>query len=197
MDAAELGTSGQVVTTRAFRLSSPLLAVAITLVVIAAGCAGWFGWSWYHAEHSGTVASARLRDQVLQQGEQAVLNFNTLDYRHLGQGLGLWQSSSTGTLHAEITRGQAQFEQAVRKAKTVTTAMILDAALTSLNPQARTASIIVAVQITVKPPTGQATTKQSRLEGSLQQTSQGWKLSALGQVPVGTAGAATGQGATP
>ena len=90
------------------RPPSPLLAVAIALVVIAAGCAGWFGWSWYHAQHSASAASARLRDQVLREGEQAVQNFNTLDYRHLSQGLSLWQASSTGTLHSEITAGQAQ-----------------------------------------------------------------------------------------
>ena len=185
-------------TTRAFRLSNPLLAVAITVAVIAAACAGWFGWSWYHAAHSGSLASARLRDQALRQGELAVQDFNTLDYRHLSQGLSTWQQSSTGTLHAEISRGQAQFEQLVRKAKTITTATVLDAALTSLNQQARTASIIVALQITVKPATGAATTKQARLDGTLQQTSTGWKLSALGQVPVGTAGgAAAGPGTSP
>ncbi len=176
------------VTTRAFRLSNPLLAVAIAVAVIAAGCAGWFGWSWYHAEHSGSVASARLRDQVLRQGEQEVQNFNTLDYRNLSHGLSLWQSSSTGTLYTQVTRGQAQFEQVVRKARTVTTATVLDAALTSLNPHAGTAGIIVALQITVKPPTGTATVKLSRLQGTLQKTGSGWKLSALGQVAVGTAG---------
>ena len=178
------------VTTRAFRLSNPLLAVAIAVVVVAAGCAGWFGWSWYHSAHSGSLASARLRDQVLREGEQAVQNFNTLDYRNLNRGLSLWQSSSTGTLHSEVTSGQAQFRQAVLKAKTVTTAQVLDAALTSLNPQAGTAGIIVALQITVKPSTGAPTTKQSRLAGTLQLTGGVWKLSTLGQVPVGSAGSA-------
>ena len=184
-------------TTRAVRPSSPLLAVAIALVVIAAGCAGWFGWSWYHAQHSASVASARLRDQVLREGEQAVQNFNTLDYRHLSQGLSLWQASSTGTLHSEITAGQAQFEQQISKAKTVSTATVLDAALTSLNPQAGTATIIVALQITVQPQTGAATTKLSRLEGALQQTGSGWKLSGLAQVPVGAAAPSTGSSTAP
>lgn len=177
--------------TRAFRRPSPLLAVSIALVVIAAGCAAWFGWSWYRAEHSSSAASARLRDEVLREGEQAVQNFNTLDYRNVGQGLDLWQASSTGTLRSQITRGRAAFEQEVRQAKTITTATILDAALTSLNPQAGTATIMAAVQITVKPSTGAATTKQSRLEGGLELTSSGWKLSSLGQVPVGTAGSGT------
>ena len=183
------------VTTRAFRLSNPLLAVAIAVAVIAAGCAGWFGWSWYHATHSGSLASARLRDQVLQQGELAVQDFNTLDYRSLGQGLSTWEASSTGLLHAEITRGQAQFERAVRQARTVTTATVLAAALTSLG--SRTASIIVALRITVQPPTGPATTKLSRLDGALQLTSSGWKLSALGQVPVGASGPAASASPSP
>jgi Mce-associated membrane protein len=48
--------------------------------------------------------------------------------------------------------------------------------------------IIVALQITVTPAHGTAATKQSRQEGSLTRTSSGWKLSSLGQVPVGAAG---------
>jgi Mce-associated membrane protein len=168
---------------------NPLLYVAIALVIIAAACAGWFGWSWYHSSHSASLAAARVRDQALQQGEQAVQNFNTLDYRTVGVGLDLWQQSSTGALLHEITMGRRQFEQEIRKARTVTTASILDGALTALNTRAGTAQIIVALQITVTPPTGAPTTKQSRLQGSLVETAGGWKLSALGQVPVGTAGA--------
>ena len=185
------------VTTRAFLRSSPLLAVAIALVIIAAGFAGWTGWSWYHAEHSGSVAGARVRDEVLREGQQAVQNFNTLDYRRLDQGLNLWESSSTGTLHREIASGRAQFEQQIRKARTVTTATVLDAALTSLDPHARTATILVALQITVKPQAGSPTVKQSRLEGTLQQTSSGWKLSALGQVPTGAAAPGSGPSTSP
>jgi Mce-associated membrane protein len=179
-----------VVTTRPSRLSSPLLVVAIAVAVIAAGCAGWFGWSWYRAAHSTSLTSARVRDQVLEQGEQAVQNLNTLDYRHLGRGLALWQQSSTGTLLHEVTTGRPQFEKAVRQARTVTTATVLDAAVTTLNEQAGTASIIVALQITVTPSKGSPSTKQTRLEGALARTADGWKLSALGQVPVGTPGAA-------
>jgi Mce-associated membrane protein len=181
-----LRISGQVVTTRASWRPGPLLAVSIALVIIAAACAGWFGWSWYNAEHSGSAAGARVRDEVLREGQQAVQNFNTLDYRHLDQGLNLWEESSTGTLHGQIAAGRAQFEQQIRKAKTISTATILDAALTSLNQPARTARIIVALQITVRPQTGPSTTKQSRLAGTLQRTPSGWKLASLGQVPVGT-----------
>jgi Mce-associated membrane protein len=164
------------------------------LVVLAAVFAGWAGWSWYSAANAGPSASAQLRDQVLQAGEQAVQNFNTLDYRKVAQGLALWEQSSTGTLHDEIVAGRAQFARQIQLTKTVTTARILDGALTSLNPRAGTASLIVAVQITVTPATGSPVVKQSRLEGRLTRTSGLWKLSALGQVPVGAAAASNGTG---
>jgi Mce-associated membrane protein len=167
------------------------------MVVIAAGCAGWFGWSWHDKSHSATLSAAQERDQALQQGEQAVLNFNTLDYRTVARGLALWKNSSTGTLQQQLSSPSTvkQFEQEVQKAKTITTALVLDGALTSLNLQAQTATanIIVALQITVTPAKGSASTKRERLEGALIRTSSGWKLSALGQVAVGS----TGSSATP
>jgi Mce-associated membrane protein len=43
------------------------------------------------------------------------------------------------------------------------------------------------VQITVTPANGSPVTKQSRLVGTLAKTASGWKLSQLGQVPVGAA----------
>jgi Mce-associated membrane protein len=172
-------------------VSDPLSASALVLCVLAAAFAGWSGWSWYSAAHASAPASAQLRDQVLQAGEQAVQNFNTLDYRQVAGGLALWEQSSTGTLHSEIAAGRAQFERQIQQTKTITTARILDGALTSLNARAGTAGLIVAIQITVTPAHGSPVIKQNRLEGGLTRTSSGWKLSSLGQVPVG---AATGSG---
>jgi Mce-associated membrane protein len=168
-------------------LADPLRATAWALVILAAGFAAWSGWSWYHAAHAGPPTAAQVRDQALQAGEQAVQNFNTLDYRTVGQGLRLWEQSSTGTLNREITAGAAQFEKQVKQARTVTTAKILDGALTSLNVRAGTATIMVALQITVTPPHGTPAVKQNRLLGTLTRTPAGWKLSALAQAPVGAA----------
>ncbi len=122
-------------------------------------------------------------------------NFNTLDYRNVAKGLALWEQSSTGTLHSEIVAGRAQFVHDIQQTKTVTTARILDGALTSLNVPAGTANIIVAVQITVTPVKGAPAIKQSRLAGRLTRTTAGWKLSALGAVPVGAAAGGSGTGA--
>jgi Mce-associated membrane protein len=177
-------------------VSTPLVATAVVLAVLAAMFAAWSGWSWYRASTAGPPPAAQLRDQVLQAGEQAVQNFNTLDYRKVAAGLALWEQSSTGALHTEISTGRAQFERQIKQTKTITTARILDGALTALNPRAGTASIIVAVQITVTPASGSPVTKQSRLAGTLTKTSSGWKLSQLGQVPVGAAASVSGKGSS-
>jgi Mce-associated membrane protein len=175
-------------------LAEPLVATALVLAILAAGFAAWSAWSLYRASNASPPASAQLRNQVLQAGEQAVQNFNTLDYHKIAAGLALWEQSSTGPLHAEVSAGRTQFTQQIEQTKTVTTARILDGALTALNPGAGTASIMVAVQITVTPASGSPVTKQSRLLGTLTRTSAGWKLSALGQVPVGAASPGSGKG---
>jgi Mce-associated membrane protein len=160
----------------------PLLGTASVLLVAAIVFAAWALVSWLSAPRAS--AAAQTRDVALRAGEQDVLNFNTLDYRTVAQGLRLWEQSSTGTLHAQITTGQASFEQEIKQAQTVSTARILDGALTSLDSRAGTAKIIVALQLTVTPLHGSPTSKQSRLAGQLTLTSAGWKLSALSQVPV-------------
>ena len=167
------------------RLADPPFATACVLLLAALVFAAWSGWSWLSAPRASSDAQAR--DQVLQAGEQAVLNFNTLDYRHVGQGLNLWEQSSTGALHDQIVASRATFERQIRQAETVTTAKVLDGALTALNLRAGTASIIVGLLVTVTPARGAAAIKYSRLAGELTRTPDGWKLSALGQVPVGAA----------
>ena len=170
------------------RTSDPLLTSATALVLAAAVCAAWFGWNWYGAAHDDSLRYSRVRDDVLQSGEQAIQNLNTLDYRDLGQGLKTWQDSSTSDLYQQIVQGRAEFEQQVRTAKTITSARILEGAVTELDDRAGKAAVIVAVQIVVTPPEGRPTAKRSRLIGKLTRTAGGWKLSALGQVPAGISG---------
>jgi len=173
--------------TLAARLRDPVLAVAIVLAVLAAGFAAWSGWAWHSAAQSDQSALAQTRDEVLQAGEQDVQNFNTLSYRNVSQGLALWEQSSAGALRTEVVAGRSEFEQQVEQAKTITTAKILDAALVTLNLHGGTATIIAAVQLNVIPAQGAADSKQTRLQGQLTRTASGWKLTALGQVPVGSA----------
>lgn len=173
--------------------ANPLLAAAAVLALIAAGCAAWFGSSWYRAAHSGSLAYSRTRDAVLQAAEQGVLNFNTLDYHHAAQGLGLWLDSSTGTLRAQLAQGLQQETQLVEQRKTITTARILDGAVTQLDTVAGTASVIVAVDVTVTPASGSPFTESESEVGQVSDTASGWKLSALGYPP----GSASSPSASP
>jgi Mce-associated membrane protein len=159
---------------------TPLLAAAGTLAVAAAACAGWFGWSWYSDGHSPALAGARARDVVLQDAEQSVLNFNTLDYRQASSGLHLWLASSTGALHSQLAQNLQQEVTLVQGKKTITTAKILDGAVTQLDTGARTASVMVAVDVTVTPAKGGPFTERESEVGQLTRTSSGWKLSSLG-----------------
>lgn len=156
---------------------------ATALLTLAALFAAWAGWSWYAAADDDGYAYSRTRAEVLQAGEQAVQNLNTLDYRHLGPGLKTWQDSTTSDLYRQITQGRAAFEEQVKKARTITEARILDAAVAELDERSGKARILVAVEITVTPPDGDPVTKQSRLVGKVTRTPAGWKLSELGQAP--------------
>lgn len=169
------------------RALPPRLAVSLAAFVVALACAAWFGWSW-HSASAAPVAGAQQRDTALADGEQAVQNFNTLDYRHVDQGLQLWLQSSAGALHSQVQRSRASFAQQVEQARTITTARVLDGALTALNTRTGTASIVVALQITVTPPKGTPVTKRSRLLGQLSRTAGGWRLTQIGQVPVSGTG---------
>ncbi len=158
-------------------------------VVFAAGviAVGWFGWSWISAAHAGPPTGAQQTDRVLQTAEQAVLNVSSLNYHQLAQGIRLWKQSSTGPFLAGIVADETQLERAVSKAKTITTARILDAALTSLHTGPGKATFIVAEQTTVIAPNGKPSVTQYRLAGQLTRTASGWKLSSLQVVPTGTA----------
>ncbi|WP_217252232.1 hypothetical protein [Streptomyces sp. AC602_WCS936] len=163
--------------------SLPVLALALTLV--AGGFAAWTGQDWYRAAHDDRAAYAAQRDAALAAGEQAVQNLNTLDHRELKRDLDLWESSTTGELHEQLTSGRAEFTEQVKEAKTVTTARVLSGAVTEVDDRAGRARVLVALRVTVKAADGATTDKDSRMLGELTRTDGRWKLSALGQAPVG------------
>jgi Mce-associated membrane protein len=162
-----------------------LPALALALVLTAGGFAAWTGQDWYEAAHDDSAAYAVQRDAALAAGEQAVQNLNTLDHRDVEHGLDLWETSTTGDLHDQLASGRKEFADQVKKAKTVTTARVLSGAVTELDERAGRARILVALRVTVKASDGESTDKDSRMLGELTRTGGRWKLSALGQAPVG------------
>ncbi|MFJ9624189.1 hypothetical protein [Streptomyces sp. NPDC101181] len=163
----------------------PLTAVAAALALCAAVAAGLGGWQRYDAAHDDAAAFAQARDDALAAGEQAVQNMNTLDHRSLEKGLDSWEASTTGDLHRQLVDGRDAFARQIAEAKTVSTAKVLSGAVTELDRRAGRAAVMVALRVTVTAPKGEPAVKESRLLGGLTRTASGWKLSALGQAPVG------------
>jgi Mce-associated membrane protein len=165
--------------------------------VAAAVAAALTGWSWYGAAHDDDAAFARTRDTVLAAGEQAVQNMNTLDHGDLDHGMDIWESSTTGDLHTQLVQGRADFEKQVAQAQTVSTAKVLSGAVTELDTRTGRASVMIALRITVVAPSAKPAVKESRMLGELTRTSTGWKLSALGQAPMGDSAASPQQQPSP
>ncbi|MFG2003776.1 hypothetical protein ACGFNU_31920 [Spirillospora sp. NPDC048911] len=166
-------------------ITDPLKAALTVLALVAVVTAGWFVYDWNAAKDDPARSVAAARDQALAQGRQAIVNLNTLDHRTSDRDLKVWQDSATGELYNQIAAGREGLAADVTKNKTVTSAKILEAAVTELDAAAGKATIIAAVRITVTPPAGAATTKISRQAGQLTRTAEGWKLAALGQAPSG------------
>ncbi|MGW0780966.1 nuclear transport factor 2 family protein [Streptomyces sp. NPDC002913] len=168
--------------------TNPLRAAAVALTAVAAVAAGWGGWSRYDAAHDASAAYAQARDDALAAGEQAVQNMNTLDHAKLADGLDSWEDSTTGDLHKQLVDGRDAFVKQIEEARTVSTAKVLSGAVTELDDRAGKAGVMVALRVTVTAPEGEPAVKESRMLGQLTRTSEGWKLSALGQAPVGNTG---------
>lgn len=165
-----------------FSLGGIRTMTAVAIVTTAA--AAWSGYSWYSAAHADSVGFSRTRDVVLASATQAVQNLNTLDYRTLPDGFGLWQQSVTGDLATQLNQGKDQFEAQVLSVRSVTTAHVLAAAVTELDVRQGKASAMVEVRLTVQAGTAQPVTKDSPELAELTRTSDGWRLSALGAAPL-------------
>ncbi|GAA3240941.1 hypothetical protein [Actinocorallia longicatena] len=155
----------------------------VALTVVAAVFAVWSGVSWYTAAHSEDRRYSALRDEVLSAGAQAVQNLNTLDYRDLDKGLRLWQDSTTAALFKQLADSGPAFRDSVLKAKSVSTAEISECGITELDARVGKARLILSVRLTVTPAEGDPVTKRLREVAEMTRTSQGWKLSALGNAP--------------
>ncbi|MFG2016346.1 hypothetical protein [Actinomadura geliboluensis] len=164
----------------------PLIRIASLVTLIAAGAAAWFGWSYHAASGDDSMAYAAERDRVLAVAGQEIVNLNTLDYRQVDAGLKVWQDSATAQLYDQIVQGRERLKTEVQKAKTTSTAKILESGLTELDTRAGKAAVIAAVRITITGADGKPVDNTRRMAGQLTRTSDGWKLSALGQAPTGT-----------
>lgn len=129
---------------------------------------------------------AKVRDTVLRVAQQDIVVLNTMDYRDVDAGLQRWADASTGDLHQQLVSGRAKAKRYLENAQDVTTAQVKDAAITTLDANDGTASVIASVYLTVTPKSGKPQVNRERLLAELTRVGSQWKLSSLGQVPVGS-----------
>lgn len=165
-----------------------LLAVAVGLTLVALAGAVWFGVAWIRAGNDEALDRAKVRDRVDEDARTAIATFHTLDYRAVDRGMDSWANASTGSLRDEVVGSRDSRKKAIEAAKSTTTAVVLASAVTELNEFEGQATVIAAVKMTVtldgKPPED----KYVRVQGALQRTAEGWKLSGIGQVNVARTG---------
>jgi Mce-associated membrane protein len=153
-----------------------LLAVVALLAVLGAG---WAGWAWWQSSHSDDVIFAQTRDLVLATASDQIKTLNTVDYRRAEDDLTTWQRITTGNLLTQLTNQHDSDVNTTRAQKTVSTAKVLDAAVSTVDIRAGTATVLVAVEVTVTQNGGQPSVRRSRVDAVLSRTDDGWKTGAV------------------
>lgn len=151
----------------------------VALTVVAAFAAVWFGVSWAVAANDDSLSRAKARDEVDRVGRQAILTFNTLDYRKVDEGLDAWQNAATGALRDDIIGRRDSSKQMITEAKAVTKADVLSLAVTELNEFEGKATVVAAIATEVQPEGKPSENKYQRILAGLDRTPDGWKLSAI------------------
>jgi Mce-associated membrane protein len=158
--------------------------VLVVLLVLAVGMSGWQGWRMASDRNESTsVAGTGDRDAAVKAAGDALLAFNSIDYRRIGPILDDWADLSSGKLHASVTAGRKAVRREVTRSRTVTSARIVRSALTSYDDSAGTASLVAVIAIRTKTAGGSASgwakTKYTRFAGLVQRSGSYWKLSAM------------------
>lgn len=165
------------------RLPTILLAAGVALAVAAAAVAVWFGISWITAGNDDGLAFSRDRDEVNLVAQTAIATMNSLDYKNVDAGLAQWEGVTAGALHDELVNRKVSSKEAILQAKTATKAEVRSSAVSELNSQTGTATVLAAVRVMVTVEGQPPAEKWMRIEGKMIRTGDGWKLEGIGQVP--------------
>lgn len=169
------------------RRPSLLTVLAVVLLLVAVVCAGIFGARWASAGgSSGSVAQAR--DAALNDARQAAINLTTVNSDDVQGTLSNWDSVVTGDLATQFSSSRSQLEQQITSNPGTTSVTIVNAALTTLDASAGTATAVIFADVTTTAQGEQPVPKRFALTMSVQRTGNGWKASALQSLTQGGAG---------
>lgn len=149
---------------------------ALAVAVLYAAGAGL--WYW---QSTGTpaVAGGQLRDQALAAATREVTDLNTVNYKAIGAAQSRWLADTTGSLHAQIVKTNASAKTQIKKVQTSSAAKVTSAAVTALNRQAGTATVIAVVQVQQVAVSGGVNTVINRYICLLARHDGRWQISSL------------------
>lgn len=149
--------------------------VLAAIALLAVLGAGWAGWTWWQSSHSADVTYAQARDLVLATASDQIKTLNTVDYRKAEDDLTRWQRVTTGNLLTQLTNQHDSDVNSTKSQKTVSTAKVMDAAVSTLDTRAGTATVLMAIEVTITQNDGQPSVRKSRVDAVLSDTDDGWK----------------------
>ena len=160
----------------------PIAALAVVVTLAALATSGWFGIRLATSMSDEQLAMADTRTAAVTEGSRAVATLNSLDHRQTDAGLARWERVSTGLLHEQINSSRRDIVRTVESRKTITTATVVQAALTELDHDR--ARLMAVVDVRVRPRDAEPVTKRARFLADLQRVGGRWKLAALTPVQV-------------
>jgi Mce-associated membrane protein len=145
------------------------------VTVLALGALVGSGIYWYWGTQSDTAQAAALRDEAVDAAQQIVVNINTVRPNTLDADLDAAQSSLTEPMLGEYQKVRQRFAESLRQAQAEVIATPVSAALTALDPEKRTATAIVAIDVNARSATAPPTAKQQLFLVEMIRTPDGWK----------------------
>ena len=166
-----------------WRIVTPALAVLALVAVVAAG---WAGYTWWSATRSNTAETVMARDSALQAARQLAVTLQSVDPSNPEDSMRAWQSAATGLLLQKLQSDSEKYIADLKKTPSTSQATVVDAALTDLDSDVGTATVITALDVSqsalVNGVAGAPTVRQLRVKLTLSRTDQGWKVSSSGLV---------------
>lgn len=146
-----------------------MLAVLALAALVASGI------YWYSGTQSDDAQAAEVRDQAVDAAQQIVVNINTVRPSTLDADLDAAQSSLAEPMLGEYQRVRQRFVESLRQSQAEVVATPVSAALTAFDPERRTATAIVAIDVDARSATAQPQSKQQLFLVEMIETPDGWK----------------------
>lgn len=162
-------------------IAVPLAVVVLVAALVFAVVAGI---AWRHARSGSGRSIAAARDAATVAARIGVVTVNTSDYRHPDDAVSSWLAVSTGPLHQQFAAARKTAVSLLTKAKVITRASVLAAAVSAVDPTKGTATVLESASVTRTPTSGAPVTSRNRFRATMTRVGGRWKLADLSLVEV-------------